>query len=257
MSPLEPAVDDSGLIPTKEMLYDGSSSPQEFVLFGDSFLQHILVPRAHLLPAAAVLDMGCGNGSVARALTRFLTPPGRYEGVDVNPGSVAWLQDHYKAYPNFRFTHADVWNKAYNPDGKLDGGAYRFPFADGTFDLVLLKSVFTHMVPVDVHTYLREISRVLRRGGRAVITYFLLNDESRRFIDQGRSVHALYLDYESDPLCRVVDPVVPESVTAHDEGRIRTYYGEVGCSLVEIDFGNWCGRTSQLGHQDLVIAVKE
>jgi len=30
--------------------------------------------------------------------------------------------------------------------------------------------------------YLRELGRVIKPGGRAVITYFLLNDESRAFV---------------------------------------------------------------------------
>jgi hypothetical protein len=50
---------------------------------------------------------------------------------------------------------------------------------------------------------------------------------------------------------------MPEAVVAHDEQRIREYYAEVGCGVMELAFGNWCGRTSLLGLQDVVIAVKE
>jgi len=226
-------------------------------VFGENFCQHLLVARAHLLPAAVVLDLGCGNGSVARALTRFLSPPGRYEGMDVNASTIAWLQDRYKDIPNFRFTHANVYNKLYNPGGQVSATDYRLPFPDAIFDLVLLKSVFTHMLPADVRTYLREISRVLRTYGRAVITYFLLNDESRQFIERGVSVHPFQHTWAADQLCRIVDPAMPESVVAHDEGRIRQFCAEVGCSVLDISYGNWCGRSSMLGHQDLMIAVKE
>jgi hypothetical protein len=45
----QPAPADSGLIPPKEMLIDGSSSPEEFVVFGDNFNQYILIPRAQQL----------------------------------------------------------------------------------------------------------------------------------------------------------------------------------------------------------------
>jgi SAM-dependent methyltransferase len=239
------------------MLHDGSSSPEEFVQFGDLFCQHILVPRAHLLPAASILDLGCGNGSVARALTESLSAAGRYEGMDVNAGTIAWLQERYAGFPNFSFTHMNVYNKLYNAGGEVRARDYRLPFGDSIFDVVLLKSVFTHMLPADVRRYMGEISRVLRQGGRSVITYFLLNDESRQFIDRGMSLHALRHDYASDPLCRVVNPDMPESVVAHDERRIREYYIETGSSVIDMAFGNWCGRTSFLGHQDLVIAVKE
>jgi SAM-dependent methyltransferase len=251
------AAADVSLIPPKEMLHDGSSSPEEFVLFGDNFNQYILIPRAHLLPSAAVLDLGCGNGSVSRTLTRFLSASGRYEGVDVNATTIAWLQKRYESYPNFRFTHANVYNKLYNLGGQTIAGEYRLPFADSVFDLVLLKSVFTHMLPDDMHTYMREISRVLRQGGRSVITYFLLNDESRRFIERGLDAHRMKFEYAGDPLCRIANPKMPESAVAHEERRVREQYAEVGCSVLEVAFGNWCGRSSQLGHQDLVIAVKE
>jgi SAM-dependent methyltransferase len=247
---------DAHLIPPTEMLHDGTSSSEEFILFGDNFRDYILRPRAHLPPAAAILDVGCGNGSVARSLTHFLSAEGRYDGVDVNGRTVAWLQDRYRKYPNFRFTHADVWNKVYNPGGGTQGASYRFPFADGAFDVVLLKSVFTHMLPADVETYMAEIGRVLKKGGRAVITYFLLNTESRRFIDRGLDVHGLKHDYAGDPLCRVSDPSRPELVVAHDEQRVRDGYARIGCTLLEMVFGNWCGRASLLGHQDLIIAIK-
>jgi SAM-dependent methyltransferase len=253
----QPAAADVSLIPPKEMLHDGSSSPEEFVLFGDNFNQYILIPRAHLHPSAAVFDLGCGNGSVARTLTRFLSASGRYEGVDVNATTIAWLQKRYGSYPNFRFTHANVYHKLYNSEGQVPAGDYRFPFADSVFDLVLLKSVFTHMLPDDMHAYTREIGRVLKQGGRSVVTYFLLNDESRRFIERGLDVHGVKFEYAGDPLCRIANPDMPESVVAHEERRVRDSYAEVGCSVQEVAFGNWCGRTSWLGHQDVVIAVKE
>ena len=226
-------------------------------MLGENFCQYILRPRANLLPSDAVLDVGCGNGAVALALTRFLSPPGRYEGLDVNATTIAWLSEHYRAHPNFRFSDAGVYNKAYNAGGRKTATEYRFPFADSSFDLVLLKSVFTHMLPADVHAYMRETSRVLKPGGRSVITYFLLNDESRRYIERGLDVHKLKFEYKRDSWCRVANPDVPEAVVAHDERRIREYYAEVGCSVQELVFGNWSGRSSLLGHQDFVVAIKE
>lgn len=249
-----PAFDD--LVPPVAMLHDGSSSQEQFIELGEKFTTFVLIPRTHLQPTAAVLDMGCGNGAVARALTQYLTAAGRYAGLDINARTIAWLQERYQRYPNFSFHHANVWNKLYNPGGEFQASTYQFPFESATFDLVLLKSVFTHMVPADVRSYLREISRVLRPGGRAAISYFLLNPESRLLIEQGRDVHQLKFEYEGDPLCRIANPEVPEAVTAHDEARIRAFYAEVGMQAVELSFGDWCGRPTLLGHQDLIVAIK-
>src|SRR5690349_4403265 len=99
------------LIPPDAMLIDGSSSAQQFVDFGEGFVRNILIPRAGLQPSDVFLDLGCGNGSVARALTTYLALPGRYEGVDIHGESIRWLQEHYRDQPGFGFHHANVYNK--------------------------------------------------------------------------------------------------------------------------------------------------
>jgi SAM-dependent methyltransferase len=246
---------DSSLIPPVDMLYDGSSSAEQFVAFGEGFVRNILIPRAGLLPTDVFLDLGCGNGSVARALTSYLQPPGRYEGLDINGDSVRWLQAHYAGRTAFRFTHANVFNKMYNPAATVTAAEYRLPYEDGTFTQALLKSVFTHMHPRDVRHYLRELGRVIRPGGRAVITYFLLNDESRALAARDVDVVKMKVDWDGDPLCRVANLEVPEHATAHDESRIRAFTAEAGFSVGEITFGNWCGRPGA-GLQDVMVLTR-
>lgn len=63
---------------------------------------------------------------------------------------------------------------------------YRFPADDGSVDLVLAKSLFTHLLPDDAAHYLAEIRRVLRPGRAAVVTAFLF-DSSGASIDEVRS----------------------------------------------------------------------
>src|SRR5215212_1429227 len=158
------------LVPPKQMLFDGSSSPEQFIALGDGFCDEILVKRIRLRDSESILDVGCGNGQISRALTRILAGTGRYDGIDVHRQSVAWLQDRYRGYPHFHFHHIDVHNVMYNPDGQQSGEKFQLAFPSNTFDVVLLKSVFTHMLPPDVRSYMKEISRVLRPGGRAAMT---------------------------------------------------------------------------------------
>ena len=61
-----------------------------------------------------------------------------------------------------------------------------FPCADNSFDLVFLTSVFTHMFAGDVENYLSEISRVLKPGGKCLITWFLLDEVSRKSGEPGQ-----------------------------------------------------------------------
>lgn len=188
-------------------------------------------------------------------MTRILADVGRYEGLDPYRESVVWLQDRYRAYPNFRFRHIDVYNSFYNPGGRQRPENFQVDFPSESFDIVLLKSVFTHMLPPGVRRYLKEISRVLRPGGRAVISYFLLNDESRALMTLGREKIGLKHTWNSDELCRIANSAVPEAAVAHDEQRIREFYAETGLVPVEISYGDWCGRPSLLGLQDLTIAM--
>src|SRR5206468_983780 len=100
-------------------------------------------------------------------------PGGSYDGLEVAADGVRWCADTITpVLPHFRFHHADVYNSVYNPSARRRPRAYRFPFADATFDFAFLTSVFTHLLPHDAAHYLSELARVLRPGGRLFATFF-------------------------------------------------------------------------------------
>jgi len=120
---------------------------------------------------------------MAIPLTKYLSE-GSYEGIDIIPYHINWCKKNIMSrYPNFRFQMADVFNKLYNPKGKYKPSEYEFPYQDEDFDFVFLTSVFTHMLPKDMENYFSQIARVLRKKGRCLITFFLLNKESLRLIE--------------------------------------------------------------------------
>lgn len=49
-------------------------------------------------------------------------------------------------------------------------------FSDGSFDFILLKSVFTHLRPKEMENYIREVARLLAPSGTCLATFFLLNE---------------------------------------------------------------------------------
>lgn len=116
-----------------------------------------------LRPEARILDFGCGPGSLVPRLARVLGPDGRYLGLDVHTPSVEWCQRTFAADSRFAFESLDP------------RGGRPWPVAGGTRDLILAKSVFTHLLEAEAREALSEIRRVLAPGGRAVITAFLFD----------------------------------------------------------------------------------
>jgi SAM-dependent methyltransferase len=247
------------LVPPRTKIFTGSVEAYEH---SGTMLVERLVELECLRPDSDVLDVGSGMGRLGAALTRYLDEQGSYEGIEIVASGVEWCTENITArFPNFRFTLADVLNGEYNPGGRWLPSEYRFPFDDRSFDLAVLLSVFTHMLPPDMTHYVAEISRVLRPGGHCVATYFLLNEESKRLSASGRSVLTFKHDFGD---YWTVSGKTPELSVGYAEEYVRELYEARNLfSSSEILFGGWCGREGRsglrgrpLGDQDLVIAPR-
>jgi len=230
---------------------------QAFLVFkknGEEFFRYY-IELCDLKPNEKILDVGCGIGQKTIPLTKYLDETGRYEGFDIIKSEINWCKKSISTrYPNFHFQQADVFNKCYNPKGKYKASEFRFPFEDASFDLVTLGSVFTHMLPEDLENYLSEITRVLKKGGRCLITFFLSNKESLELINAQKSI--LDFEYEHGKY-RTINPSMPEDAVCYDEPFILSLYERCGLEIREpIHYGSWCGRRDFLSYQDTIIAIK-
>lgn len=192
---------------------------------------------------------------MAVPLTEFLSAPGSYEGIDIVRMGVEWCQENISPrYPNFRFQLADIRNAAYNPAGKYQASTYTFPYEDKSFDFVFLTSVFTHMFRPDVEHYVAEMARVLKKGGTCFLTFFILNNDSRRLISQRK----INLDFKCElDGCFTAYPENPERAIAFDEVYIRWLLQKFRLTIQEpIHYGSWCRRRQFLSYQDIVIAKR-
>jgi SAM-dependent methyltransferase len=238
------------LVPPRRMDFVGHS---DFVETGDEFLGHF-VHLAGLQPAHAVLDVGCGIGRMARPLAGYLDAAGSYDGFDVNREGIGWCRRRYaRRHRNFHFQVADLYNRRYNPAGRRAASEYRFPYDDGRFDFVILASVLTHLLEAEADHYLSEVARVLRPAGRALMTFFLLDDESRRGIAEGRSGLA-FLDAGAH--VAVVSDDLPEEAVAYDERWVRERLDAHGLAVHALQHGSWSGRDSHVSFQDIVVAER-
>ena len=122
---------------------------------------------------AHILDVGCGSGLLAIAGEPFVSDGGRYTGIDVIHKEIAFCRQHY-VDPWFQFQHLNLNNAFYT----MEQGSTHIPWdiADASQDLVTALSVWTHLNEADATFYFKEINRVLKPGGKAIITFFLLDD---------------------------------------------------------------------------------
>jgi SAM-dependent methyltransferase len=234
------------LVPPRRLDFVGHS---DFVETGDEFLGHF-VALGGLQPGHAVLDVGCGIGRMARPLAGYLDAGGSYDGFDVNREGIGWCRRRYGRLTNFRFCVADLYNRRYNPAGAHAAAEYRFPYDDARFDFAILTSVLTHLLEAEADHYLAEVARVLRPGGRAVATFFLLHDATRAAIAAGQSGLA-FLDPEAH--VAVVSEDVPEEAVAYDAGWMRERAGAHGLDVLAVHPGTWAGREDGTSFQDLVV----
>ncbi len=216
------------------------------------FFEHL----AGLKPHHRVLDVGCGIGRMARPLTGYLDASGSYEGFDIVDVGIDWCRANITPrFPNFKFQRADVYNPAYHPGGRYDAAEYAFPFPSESFDFVCLTSVFTHMRPAGVENYTREISRVLKVGGRCLITYFLQTDETAALGRAGRG--RVNFVHRRDGYWIARPEVADEEAIAFDEADVLALYERCGLAVAgPIRRGAWSGRADFLTLQDLVVAEK-
>lgn len=220
-------------------LYDFEGSGGEYTAY--------LKLLCNLKEGDDLLDVGCGCGLMALNLTGASTLPNYvryYIGMDIHKLSIDWCKKHLVHGPFCHFIHMDIYNKDYNPYGKESPDNYKFPFEDEVFDVILLKSVFTHMYQEGVENYLNEVKRLLRPGGRCLATFFLLDGEHPKF------------KYGDGPV-RYVRKSRPLLTVGYDESFMKEFSKRIGLPIECIGYGTWSNRKDGLSFQDMVIFRKE
>jgi 2-polyprenyl-3-methyl-5-hydroxy-6-metoxy-1,4-benzoquinol methylase len=99
--------------------------------------------------AKTILDVGCGNGWVAKT---FLPKGKEIFSLDISVTNPTKAKELYPSENHFGIT-AD---------------SFHLPFNNNSFDCVVASEIIEHIV--DPMEFIKELFRVVRRGGRLIIT---------------------------------------------------------------------------------------
>jgi ubiquinone/menaquinone biosynthesis C-methylase UbiE len=137
---------------------------------------------AHLQTGEAVLDVGCGTGTLAILAKRQVGSAGEVCGIDASSEMIA------RAQKKAGKARVDVsFNEAF---------AQTLPFPDARFDVVVT-TVMLHHLPKKARAELaREIRRVLKPGGRVLAIDFGGKGKDRKtFLDHIHRRHG-HVDFK-------------------------------------------------------------
>lgn len=106
-----------------------------------------------------LLDLGCGSGRLSSALQERAEIG--YTGIDIIPELLAYARGRSPARYEF-----------------IENKTLSIPKPDATFDFASSFSVFTHLLHEETYTYLCEIRRVLKPGGKLVFSFLEFEEDA-------------------------------------------------------------------------------
>lgn len=237
--------------PPRRLIFTGRG---DFIRIGELFLNDF-ISKNLLQENSSVLDIGSGIGRLAIPLTHFLKE-GQYEGFDIMKPGIEWCRKNITTrFPNFRFTQVALVNDLYRNTGE-SASQFVFPYDDETFDLAIATSVFTHMVPEEVIRYVEEIHRVLKKGGHAYLTFFVLNERSKAQMIHGHNEFNFQYDHGN---YRLLDEKVKSANVAYEESYLlNTIIPKPKFQLMSIEYGTWSSmeKGNPIAFQDRIVISK-
>lgn len=191
----------------------------------------------------SILDVGCGCGRIATGLTQYLSPTSRYLGVDIVSELVEFGKKFISPrYPNFRFLLLEEGNLTYDwwrqKSNQIDIAKLSEARPPGTVDLAISISLFTHLDLPAAADILAAIARMLRNGGRAFVTVFVLDSGAREGIESARTGFSFKHRTPSGQLHaeKLEDPT---HAVAYEMGQIEALIHSVGLQLERWVPGYW------------------
>jgi SAM-dependent methyltransferase len=125
-----------------------------------------------LQDGVSILDVGAGNGRLAIGLHFSTLRDYSYHGLEIIKPCVEFCQLAFNNEPHFRFSHLDIYNAHYWPNGTQKPLEAIYPVESASTDVVIANSVFTHVAnSAEAAHYLNEMLRVLKPDGTLYATW--------------------------------------------------------------------------------------
>ncbi|HEY9153811.1 MAG TPA: class I SAM-dependent methyltransferase, partial [Opitutaceae bacterium] len=160
----------------------GGNDAYEAAVGGDFLavgkLELAVLKKFGLTSTSSVVDAGCGSGRLAVQLAPF--PQISYLGTDVVPALLDYARKIVDR-PDWRFETTD---------------GIAIPTADNSADFITFFSVFTHITHEDCYRYLEESKRVIKPGGKIIVSFLEFRIRSHWEIFRQSLLHR----QEGDPM---------------------------------------------------------
>ena len=201
-----------------------------------------------------VLDIGCGFGLIGLQLKQYLQAPGSYTGLDVSRQAIRWAARHISSTTtHFEFVHLDIQSSAYNPGGAVPADKVEFELPSSSFDVIVLKSVFTHLRPEAASNYLRQVQRLLSPNGSCLATFFMFEPHHNR----ESKARPPTVDFRfGDDTWRYAVREMPELAIAYARPNLVEMIATAGLSVKSMYCGTWTGGPGCLSYQDVVVLAR-
>ena len=223
---------------------------------GDDIVR-LLEEQARLKSSLKLVEVGCGIGRVAMALTRHYGDQIHYVGFDVVRFGITWCREKIsKLHPRYQFHYADIYNDMYNPMGRLAASSFVFPVPNADCDLCFHSSVFTHMLADDVAHYLQETTRILKPGGVCLFSCFLYDQRHDAVMSKSQGSIDFSYRHGDAWVHNKTEPCVAVAYTRSDMKRM---IASAGLCLENIIDGYWNDPypKSARQHQDFILVRRE
>jgi SAM-dependent methyltransferase len=233
----------------------GGGDPREIAQQNFTAVQFL----TQLQPDMSVLDFGCGCGRLALPVLDFLSEQGIYVGVDIIPGLVKFCQDEIAPqHPNASFFVSADRNDLYDKF-KTDHGQELprindlLDLGEGSFDVITAFSVFTHLKYADAVSNLAKLARLLKPGGKILLSCFLINSSSRELLAVGNSSTPFGKDVQQDKQIYFADCREPLTCVGFQERELVMMGHDSGLQPFVTYYGHWCGRPPRHSFQDIMV----